>query len=1422
MRKPFRLSVAALIVVLSLPTGAAEVWDAPAFSVPARELLQAATAVKRERVTAVVVLLDERSYSLDEQHRLTSVTRLVYRVDTPDGVERWAASTAHWQPWHQARPTIRARVITLDGREHQIDQKLLTDAANRSGDNQVYDDSHTLEGPLPAVAIGAVIEEEITVRDEKPFFPAGSVFREYIGRPMPVLRTRVNIDAPEALPLKHRTQLLPTAVVQEVRANGRVTWTLEQGVIDEMGVMDSNLPPDSPGWPNVEFTSASSWEVVAATYREMTEPRIRNDDAKPLIAGLKAPLARSPTREYIAKVVERLHRDVRYTGVEFADARLIPEFPAETLRRRFGDCKDKSTLLVAALRASGIDAYLALLSAGDDQDVSPDLPGLGMFDHAIVYVPGTPDLWIDATAEYTRVGTLPPSTTDRLALVIRAGEKELTRTPAMRSADNAQVETRDFFLAEYGPARVIETTETHGTVEGEFRSWYAGADNKERLSDLTNYARSAYRAKSLVKYEHSSSTDFSKPYSMSIEMKDAPVGFTDLHSSAVGVNVANITSRLPSYFDDRLKEDSVGGESKKRAADVVFEPFVTEWNYRIRPPPGFQARKLPANEVLSLGPAQLESEFKVAADGAVHATWRFDTLKRRYSPAETDALLKALRELNSAETQLITFDQVGVALRAEGDFKGALHANDALIAANPRKAVHRLRAATALLEAGLGARAQREAQAATKLEPKSALAWKTLGWMLQHDAVGRRFGEGFDRDGALAAYQKARALEPENTDIAADLAVLLEHDANGVRYAPGSNLEAAVSTYRLRRELLSEEDAGEDKYTRNLSYVLFYARRYPELREELRKQSPNATQRALTLAAIGAESGSAKVLEFARGLSMDESDRRAALASAGNLLVRVREYSSAADLIEASTRGQATTAATTQRIATLRKTQRNDGKAIEPTDPRGVVLRWFAELLAIDRNQSGLRDLLAPGSESLLESADFALARRAIIMGLRKQDLPFDVGADILFSNLRVNVEGDDAGGYRVQLRMTGETQTFYVVKFDGGYRILALAAQLGPVAVKALERVDAGDLGGARRWLDWARVEQRPSNSDDPLAGPSFARAWTVGVETDIATARSATAMLLADSGLGERAVPLLVAARSATTSATDKLSLDIALARAWLDLERWTELREVATRLVAAVPGSAQAFRYQQWASIQLEQWDRGGRRLARTVGAPAGRFTGARNARASRRGARHVRGDLRNHAAADRQWSRHGIRLQPVRVDFADDAAGGRTRGGCGAHGVRRDAGQEFRHRAHAGVCVCRHRQTARGARSAAQRDGADGHRQPRRRRVVRLWPGGRGVWRLAVRARLLRESHQAEEGNDPAEQCVCAVAGAYCSVEIMTVPGRETGITLRLEISRVIPVSRPGTVISTPPPPTASCASRGCSPPTRARSRAACGG
>ena len=766
------------------------------------------------------------------------------------------------------------------------------------------------------------------------------------------------------------------------------------------------------------------------------------------------------------------------------------------------------------------------------------------------------------------MGTLPAADADRLALVIRAGEKALIRTPALKSEDNAQIETREFHLAEYGPARVLETTETRGTIELEYRGWYAGADTPERLDSLKEYAQTTYRARKLAKYTHTASTDFSKFYSMTLDIHEAPVGSTDLNSAAVGVSLGNIAARLPNYFSERLDEDT---EHKTRSEDVVFEPYVIEWRYRLHAPDGFTPRELPANGTQQLGPARLTSEF-TQQNGVVHANWRFDMVKGRYTPAETDAFIDAVRELKRRDVLILSFDHQGAALRSEGDFKGSLSVYRALAARHPKLAVHRIRHAYALMEAGFGTRAQHEALAATRLEPNYALAWKVQGWMLQHDAVGRRFGEGYDRAGAVAAYRKARLLDPTDSDIAADLGVLLEHDARGERYADKAGLELAVAEYRARAEMMEEQKS--DRYTDNLYYSLLYLGRFGEARDGLGKESLNNTRRALKLAAIAGADGSAKAIEAARDIASNEGDRRTALKSAGGILTNLRAYGVAADLLEASARGQSTTAADSQRVVLLRKVAPAERDAVGISDPRSVVLRAYSLLLSTSDRLEEFRQLASRfAQEGVDVAADYENARRMMYSALARGDTPFDVAADLVYGNLRVTVEGDDTRGYRAQVRGSGMTvTTTWCVKAD--VQTMAVSPVVGALARQALHQLDAGDVEGARRWLDWARVEQRVTNSEDPLFGYSFSRFWTAGGQADAADMRAAAAMLLADSTLSTAALPLLETARTVARGDAEKLNLDLALARTYQDLEQWENLEAVAARLVAAWPNSGLAF--------------------------------------------------------------------------------------------------------------------------------------------------------------------------------------------------------------------------------------------------------
>jgi predicted Zn-dependent protease len=103
---------------------------------------------------------------------------------------------------------------------------------------------------------------------------------------------------------------------------------------------------------------------------------------------------------------------------------------------------------------------------------------------------------------------------------------------------------------------------------------------------------------------------------------------------------------------------------------------------------------------------------------------------------------------------IISFEPTAQALLKQGKAREAFQSYRSLIAQHPKEAVHHLQIAKALLEAGLGGAARDEARLAVKLEPKSALAQKTLGEILEFDLVGRSFRPGTDYAASAAAFRE--------------------------------------------------------------------------------------------------------------------------------------------------------------------------------------------------------------------------------------------------------------------------------------------------------------------------------------------------------------------------------------------------------------------------------------------------------------------------------------------------------------------------------------------------------------------------------------------------------------------------------------------------------------------------------------------
>jgi transglutaminase-like putative cysteine protease len=1180
-RRSARFVAATLLLLAFLaptfPASAADPDGAP-FSLSPTALIATAASVRVPETAGVSMLRSEQTYRIGADGRVHYVYYSLYRILKEKSADGWDEVVAQWSPWKDRRPELRARVIAADGREYTLDPKTIIDSPVAQGSNSVYSDTRSLRAPLPAIGPGAIVEAEVTGDEGSALAGVGFVRRIRFQYGEPVQRFRVRVFAPKTMPFGHRADLLPDLRVERSESNGESQWTFEAGPMEALGDIEPGLPRDVHAVPLLTISTGSSWRELADRYSAVVDERIAQSDVTALAERLTKD--RTTRESKIAAVVEYLNREIRYTGIEFDEAAIVPHAPAETLRFKYGDCKDKATLLVALLRASGIGAYVALLDVGARVDVPEDQPGLGLFDHAIVYVPGEPDHWIDATADTSRLGQLPSGDADRLVLIARPGTEALVRTPALRSAENVIVEERTIHLADYGPARVVEVSLPRGVFEADYRESFSDVNGKERRDGLIDYVKKEYGAERLARAERSDPRDFATPFSLTLEATRASGAYTGLSDVAVYMRRSPLFERLPDDLQTREPTEQENAKATrprpKRTADYRLErPYSAEYRYRLVPPSGFEPGALPESATRLLGPARLETTFTAEPDGTVLATLRFDTVKSRFTAAEATALRNGVADVLGEDAPRVQFELSASVLAARGEAKKSFEAYRALVARTPNSAIAHVRRAEGLLQAGMGEAARAAARRAVQLEPKSAIAQAELARVLQHDLIGREYAEGADRAGAAAAWRAAAAADPDDKSHVVNLAILLEHDDQGIRYSPRANLAGAIAEYQ---HLTATELANtESQY--NLPYTLLYARRFAEAkRAALALSSPPLT---VAIAAEAMLTDPAHAIDESRRMSSGEANRSDILRTAGVALMNLREYERAAPLIEAGARGQ--NAAQMLNLATtLRQTRRLE--TLPPTTDVGEIARRIAArftnpsfsfdeyLQQLSRSARQLDQSMTPAQRRNLLLASRAVQRAATSSGLLPGAL-----ADIGFRAVNAHAFGSDAVGYRVSLQAPGQATTpdLFLVKEDGEYRILANAGEPAAIGVEVLARLDRGDLAGARSLLDLLRDADRGKSSDDPYADGAFRLLWTEPTAAaDAARTTTAAAALLTNSDrVASRGVKLLEAVRASVPDA-ERGPIELALFWGYTTLEDRERALEAATSLHARAPTSRIGF--------------------------------------------------------------------------------------------------------------------------------------------------------------------------------------------------------------------------------------------------------
>jgi len=329
-----------------------------------------------------------------------------------------------------------------------------------------------------ALEPGDVVDVEYVVSDTA----RRNMFADYFGdlhflqEDVSRLETRYVLIAPKGKTLYFNKPKLAKVDFSEEPRGGDTVYTFHAANVPKV-----DTEPGMPGFTDVaayvHVSTYKTWEDVANWYRGLVAEQLQTS---PQIhaAVMDAVKGLTDERAKIRAVYDLVVRKTRYVGLEFGIHGYQPYRTTQVFARKFGDCKDKASLLVVMLREIGVDASLVLARTRRGGDLDSEPASLAPFDHAIVYVPRY-DLFLDGTAEFSGADELPAQDQDIPVLIVSEGK--LKRTPVLSAAHNRVATVERVQLAASGAARVDEDVTVAGEVAHEWRAHYQSpAERPER------------------------------------------------------------------------------------------------------------------------------------------------------------------------------------------------------------------------------------------------------------------------------------------------------------------------------------------------------------------------------------------------------------------------------------------------------------------------------------------------------------------------------------------------------------------------------------------------------------------------------------------------------------------------------------------------------------------------------------------------------------------------------------------------------------------------------------------------------------------------------------------------------------------------------------------------------------------------------
>jgi hypothetical protein len=416
--------------------------------------------------TDAVRLYSEKMTTVQPDGKIKTLEREAYKILRPDG-RSYGMVRAPFDS--ETKITyLKAWCIPAQGKDYEVKESSALETALAGVDgSELVSDVRMKLLEIPAAEPGSIVGYEFEHQD-RPY-----VLQDEweIQSSVPTREAHFTLQLPPGW--EYKAVWLNHPDVEPTGANNQWQWAVSNLKAIKF---EEDMPPWSslagrmivslfpPGGVKKGFQSWSemgSWFSNLANGRRDASPDIKQKVAA-LTASAATPLAKMQT---LARFVQD---DVRYVAIELGIGGQQPHPAAAVFTNRYGDCKDKATLLSSMLKEAGIDSYYVVINAERGVVTSATPPHIGGFNHVILAVQlpqGLNDaslsavmqhpklgriLFFDPTDHLTPFGQLSGALQANYGLLVTPDGGELVELPQLPSASNAITRSAKLTLDDKG------------------------------------------------------------------------------------------------------------------------------------------------------------------------------------------------------------------------------------------------------------------------------------------------------------------------------------------------------------------------------------------------------------------------------------------------------------------------------------------------------------------------------------------------------------------------------------------------------------------------------------------------------------------------------------------------------------------------------------------------------------------------------------------------------------------------------------------------------------------------------------------------------------------------------------------------------------------------------------------------------------